>query len=573
MCYHTVFVFSADSTFMLLSSTSKATRRLREALRFAQAEALKEQIKVETNLVQQKISDLETELARLSIDREGWLSRGTKTGRAYIRPTSALREVEYYRLSQRIKWKSEEEKHRFRDQDSPTGLIKVLESIDKAAVLFIDVKDFSMLVASDIHSYSIKINQIFERFKKIIEKPKYADYGLRLVKADANCMIVCSTDSRVPVKQRCVQLTKAALKMATSVDPSDEVTFRFGLHCGHVHRIQFGGKEDFIGAAMNIAARMDTSSIDNQVHLSEAMRKLVVDDIECSEASEQSIKSLGTINTYWALGYRSETPSRMNTPSYSMASPDGLRAATSEATTSMPGLSRARTRSIEDCLDMLTRTASSPHANTRRELANTKHYESTPIDACACLVTDMIDSTRLTKKLGEAHIELLDDIFTSMANISQKYGLVAIKSVGDCLVFACYEDALKPEQRVKRCAQAATEMAIYVSQRWHVEAMKHTFSLREPIRFRFGVGVGPVHLMPSIDGHYDLIGPGIRRAFKMEKTGMGNMVQVDSRCGPMLDAAGFDVSEIPHQDESTYMISSAPLVLSKAPVRANKLRL
>lgn len=135
------------------------------------------------------------------------------------------------------------------------------------------------------------------------------------------------------------------------------------------------------------------------------------------------------------------------------------------------------------------------------------------------LFVDIVDFTRLTAHDEPAKIiGLLNDIFTDLDGLAQKYGLEKIKTVGDSYMVAGGVPLPRPDH-----ATAIANMALDT-----LEVMKNYVWHNEPIRVRIGINSGP--LVAGVIGRqkfiYDLWGDAVNVASRMESNSMPGVIQV-----------------------------------------------
>lgn len=135
------------------------------------------------------------------------------------------------------------------------------------------------------------------------------------------------------------------------------------------------------------------------------------------------------------------------------------------------------------------------------------------------LFVDIVDFTRLTAHDEPSEIVgLLNDIFTDLDGLAQKYGLEKIKTVGDSYMAAAGLPIPRPDH-----ATAVANMALDV-----LEVMKRYTWHAEPIQVRIGINTGPV--VAGVIGRqkfiYDLWGDAVNVASRMESNSMPGVIQV-----------------------------------------------
>jgi adenylate cyclase len=80
---------------------------------------------------------------------------------------------------------------------------------------------------------------------------------------------------------------------------------RIGIHCGPATAGVIGDTRfsyDVWGDAVNMAARMESTGIPGQIHVSEAFRALTLDRFEFSDGGTAELKGIGVVRSYFLLG-------------------------------------------------------------------------------------------------------------------------------------------------------------------------------------------------------------------------------------------------------------------------------
>ena len=140
--------------------------------------------------------------------------------------------------------------------------------------------------------------------------------------------------------------------------------------------------------------------------------------------------------------------------------------------------------------------------------------------AASILFADIVDFTPLSERLQPAQVvRLLDDLFTHLDGLAERYGVEKIKTIGDCYMAAAgVPTPRKDHARVM--ALLALEMR---------EAMRSVDSLGHlGLELRIGINSGPV--VAGVIGRkrflYDLWGDAVNMASRMESQGTPGRIQV-----------------------------------------------
>jgi class 3 adenylate cyclase len=151
-----------------------------------------------------------------------------------------------------------------------------------------------------------------------------------------------------------------------------------------------------------------------------------------------------------------------------------------------------------------------------------EHPIADRIAQATVLFADIVDFTALSVRLApDALIDLLDRVFRACDELAEKHGLEKIKTVGDSYMAAAGVPLADPDH-----ARSAAEMALDLEPA--VQAA--VAGLAPPIRLRVGLHSGSV--VAGVIGRrkfaYDLWGPAVNIASRMESQGVADRVQVSN---------------------------------------------
>lgn len=135
------------------------------------------------------------------------------------------------------------------------------------------------------------------------------------------------------------------------------------------------------------------------------------------------------------------------------------------------------------------------------------------------LFADIVAFTPLSAGIAAvALVELLNEVFSYMDTLTEKYGLEKIKTIGDCYMAA----AGVPRSRSDH-AQAAVRMAIEFQ-----EYAKYQPFQNYPLAFRIGIHSGSVvaGVIGTKKFAYDLWGDAVNTASRMESSASGGVIQI-----------------------------------------------
>ncbi len=135
------------------------------------------------------------------------------------------------------------------------------------------------------------------------------------------------------------------------------------------------------------------------------------------------------------------------------------------------------------------------------------------------LFADIVNFTVLSSQMSPAAVvKMLNEVFSHFDELTEKYGLEKIKTIGDCYMVA----AGVPIPRYDH-AQALANLAL------DIRAFSQSYQIfGQPLQFRIGINSGPV--TAGVIGRkkfiYDLWGDAVNTASRMESHGMGGTIQI-----------------------------------------------
>jgi class 3 adenylate cyclase len=139
------------------------------------------------------------------------------------------------------------------------------------------------------------------------------------------------------------------------------------------------------------------------------------------------------------------------------------------------------------------------------------------------LFADLVDFTRRSRETTpERVVQVLDDLFSALDTLAERYQLEKIKTVGDAYMVVGGLPEPRPDH-----AQAVADMALAVRE----EVARHLDPAGEPLAVRIGIDTGPV--VAGVIGRrkfsYDLWGDTVNTASRMESNGVPGCIQVTER--------------------------------------------
>ena len=158
-----------------------------------------------------------------------------------------------------------------------------------------------------------------------------------------------------------------------------------------------------------------------------------------------------------------------------------------------------------------------------QEIADTLKNENRVIaqrfDAVSILFADIVNFTPLSATLAPTQlVEILNEVFSFLDALAERYGVEKIKTIGDCYMVA----AGAPRPRADH-AHVLTRMALEIQ----ATVAQHTFQGHR-LAFRIGInsGAAVAGVIGSKKFSYDLWGDTVNTASRMESHGAPGVIQV-----------------------------------------------
>jgi len=141
------------------------------------------------------------------------------------------------------------------------------------------------------------------------------------------------------------------------------------------------------------------------------------------------------------------------------------------------------------------------------------------IDQASILFADIVSFTPLSESLSPAElVSLLDEVFSQLDRMVDRYNLEKIKTIGDCYMVAAGVPRPRPDH-AHVLAQLALDIQNYVQQ--------NKIGGKQ-LQFRIGINSGP--LVAGVIGRrkfsYDLWGDSVNTASRMESHGSAGVIQI-----------------------------------------------
>ncbi|MGD9592927.1 MAG: adenylate/guanylate cyclase domain-containing protein [Candidatus Berkiella sp.] len=154
------------------------------------------------------------------------------------------------------------------------------------------------------------LNPIYDKFYEFAQKEKR--FGVEVIKLTGDCIMLsaCNANTKASTVEQAKAMLRVALCVSHSLmelnDKSDTapIYFRFGLHVGKAARVKCtlpSGQVtiDWLGHDVNLAARLETSSLPNQIQMSEQFHNLVKGSCQSAPCTHE-VKDFSQLHTYFA---------------------------------------------------------------------------------------------------------------------------------------------------------------------------------------------------------------------------------------------------------------------------------
>jgi adenylate cyclase len=181
----------------------------------------------------------------------------------------------------------------------------IAEGFPSASVLFADIVGFTRLAESSVpHELVDLLNQVFSRFDALV-----AERGLEKIKTIGDAYMVAAG---IPVarEDHATALVELSLAMrdalqAYSREVGTPLQLRIGISSGPVIAGVIGRRRllyDLWGDTVNVAARMESHGLPDEIQVSEGTYALVRARFRCDERGVIDVKGKGPMTTYLVRG-------------------------------------------------------------------------------------------------------------------------------------------------------------------------------------------------------------------------------------------------------------------------------
>lgn len=177
---------------------------------------------------------------------------------------------------------------------------------DLVSVMFIDIKDFTSLAEQLSPQELVRnLHEIFGRFDAIMD-----EFGLEKIKTIGDAYMAAGGVPS-PSADHPRHIVLAAQKILGEMEEMNQLKklageptfhFRIGIHVGPVVAGVVGNKKfayDIWGDTVNIASRMESSSIPGGINISESLYQLIKEEFDCKYRGEIEVKNKGMMNMYF----------------------------------------------------------------------------------------------------------------------------------------------------------------------------------------------------------------------------------------------------------------------------------
>ncbi|MEQ2009253.1 MAG: adenylate/guanylate cyclase domain-containing protein [Limisphaerales bacterium] len=185
------------------------------------------------------------------------------------------------------------------------GERNIAERFAEVTVLFADIVDFTTLAnETDPEDLVTILNELFSRFDRLAER-----HGLEKIKTIGDSYLVVG-GLPLPRPDHAEAVAEMALGMLETVrdlnsDSGISLRVRIGVNSGPVVAGVIGRKKftyDLWGTAVNLASRMQSNGLPDQINLSEGTRRLLRSHFKVTERGTVHCKGHGEVRSYLLEG-------------------------------------------------------------------------------------------------------------------------------------------------------------------------------------------------------------------------------------------------------------------------------
>jgi len=189
--------------------------------------------------------------------------------------------------------------------------VVIADRVADASILFADIAGFTAR-ASDTNPEELVrfLNVAFSAFDGLVER-----HGLEKIKTAGDAYVVVSgvPESRADHAQALALFALDLRDLARGrVDMHGRaVPFRIGISSGPVVAGVVGTRRFFYdvwGDAVNVAARMESTGVEGEIHVSDDFQKRLSEEFILSDRGEVEVKGKGVMRTWLLLDHRGQRP-------------------------------------------------------------------------------------------------------------------------------------------------------------------------------------------------------------------------------------------------------------------------
>ena len=174
----------------------------------------------------------------------------------------------------------------------------------EVSILFADIVNFTNLFDSNNPKSLVEfLNNLFSKFDVLA-----STYGLEIIKTIGDAYMAVG-GLTIENPHHLSLMAKLALEMNKALDVFNlennmNVQLRIGIHAGKVVAGVIGQSKfafDLWGDAVNIASRMESSSLAGKIQVTESMMRKLEDEFIFEERGEINVKGKGKVRTYFLM--------------------------------------------------------------------------------------------------------------------------------------------------------------------------------------------------------------------------------------------------------------------------------
>ncbi|WP_347239990.1 adenylate/guanylate cyclase domain-containing protein [Oscillatoria sp. FACHB-1406] len=184
----------------------------------------------------------------------------------------------------------------------------IARGFSEVTILFADITNFTSLSEQMSPIVLVRLlNEVFSAFDRLTEQ-----HGIEKIKTIGDAYMAVG-GLPIPRRDHAEAIAEMALDMQEAIAQFQkhpewrtiDLQIRIGINTGAVVAGTIGLKKftyDLWGDAVNVASRMESSSIPGQIQVAEATYKRLKDKYYFEERDEILIKGKGKMKTYWLKG-------------------------------------------------------------------------------------------------------------------------------------------------------------------------------------------------------------------------------------------------------------------------------